>query len=65
MLIFYFSSPAVRQAILDSPAISSPDKTFERYKSLVEGKSNTEARTIARNLLGRDVWWDWDRMSIF
>ncbi|KAL4070543.1 isocitrate lyase and phosphorylmutase [Scleroderma citrinum] len=51
---------AVHQAIFDTPAISSPAGTFEHYKSLVVGKSNTEARGIARNLLGRDVWWDWD-----
>jgi len=64
--MFYFFFPlAVRQAILDSPAISSPDRTFEQYKLLVGGKSNTEARGIARNLLGKAVWWDWDRMLIF
>ncbi|KAG6333695.1 hypothetical protein ID866_5392 [Astraeus odoratus] len=51
---------AVRQAIFDTPTISAPDSTFERYKSLVAGKSNTEARRVAREVLGRDVWWDWD-----
>lgn len=51
---------AVRHAILGSPAISSPERTFEHYKSLVSGKSNTEARKAARDILGREVWWDWD-----
>lgn len=51
--------------MLDTPTISSPDKTFDQYKSLVEGKSNTEARGIARDLLGKDVWWDWDRVLTF
>lgn len=51
---------AVRHAILGTPAISSPERTFEHYKSLVSGKSNTEARKAARDILGREVWWDWD-----
>ncbi|KAI6048006.1 isocitrate lyase and phosphorylmutase [Pisolithus marmoratus] len=34
--------------------------TFEHYESLVSGKSNTEARKVARDILGREVRWDWD-----
>lgn len=51
---------AVRRAILDTSAISSPESTFEHYKSLVSGKSNTEARKVARDILGREILWDWD-----
>ncbi|KAI9752385.1 MAG: isocitrate lyase 1 [Chaenotheca gracillima] len=32
----------------------------QEYKTAVKGKSNNEARAIAKGLLGVDVHWDWD-----
>jgi len=34
---------------------------FEQYKKAVAGKSNFEARQIAREAIGQDVNWNWDR----
>lgn len=33
---------------------------IEKYKSAVKGKSNSEARAIAKGLTGVDIHWDWD-----
>lgn len=33
---------------------------IDEYMTLVEGKSNSEARAIAKGLTGLDVYWDWD-----
>ncbi len=33
---------------------------IREYHSLVKGKSNSEARAIAKGLTGVDVHWDWD-----
>lgn len=33
---------------------------FDDYKASVSGSSNSEARLAARNILGKDVFWDWD-----
>jgi len=33
---------------------------IEKYKSTVKGKSNSEARAIAKGLSGVDIHWDWD-----
>ncbi|KAH7886193.1 isocitrate lyase [Phlebopus sp. FC_14] len=51
---------AVHQAIHSTPSISSPTSAYTRYKSLAAGKSNFEARKIAREIVGSEVWWDWD-----
>lgn len=33
---------------------------IEQYRSAVKGKSNSEARAIAKGLTGVDIHWDWD-----
>ena len=33
---------------------------IEKYKESVKGKSNSEARAIAKGLTGVDIHWDWD-----
>ncbi|EIN14412.1 isocitrate lyase [Punctularia strigosozonata HHB-11173 SS5] len=34
--------------------------TYQKYLSAAFGGSNSEARQIAKEILGRDVEWDWD-----
>ncbi|KAI9570181.1 isocitrate lyase and phosphorylmutase [Boletus coccyginus] len=51
---------AVKHALLLTPSISSPDSVFEHYKSRVTGKSNSESRRVAKEILGIDIFWDWD-----
>ena len=46
---------------MSSSTISNPRGVFDKYKQAVIGKSNFEARQIARQAVGHDIYWDWDR----
>lgn len=52
------------EAVADAIAKSAgPDKQADltaRYLKEVKGKSLTEARALARSILGADVFFDWD-----
>ncbi|GAB1315064.1 isocitrate lyase 1 [Madurella fahalii] len=52
---------AVLDAIANG-AYPNPKGLAEQYKKAVQGKqlSNTEARAIARGVLGTDIYFDWD-----
>lgn len=50
---------AVRRAI-DTSSISDRKAAYERYLEAVSGKSNSEARIVAQDILGEPVFWDWD-----
>lgn len=39
---------------VDKPAL------IEKYRSTVKGKSNSEARAIAKAFTGVDIYWDWE-----
>jgi isocitrate lyase len=58
---------AVEQAIQESGNVPSHHKTsaLERYREAAAGKSNTEARDIAADIIGFQVDWDWDRAWFF
>ena len=47
-------------AAIDTGSYMDKDKIKASYKSQAKGKSNTEARAIARGILGVDVYFDWD-----
>ena len=51
---------AVKEAIHKS---SIPDKVtaYDSYSVAVSGKSHTEARAVAADILGQPVFWDCDR----
>ena len=51
---------AVKRAI-DASNISDKIAAYEGYLQAVPGKSNSEARIIAQDILGESVFWDWDR----
>jgi isocitrate lyase len=57
--------PAVEQAVQESGNVPPSQKTsaFERYTQVAVGKSNSEARDIAAEIVGSQVDWDWDRTS--
>jgi hypothetical protein len=57
---------AVEKSINES-AIVDKQATYTQYLylSAASGKSNNEAREIARNILGENVFWDWDRKCYF
>jgi isocitrate lyase len=58
---------AVEQAIQESSNIPSHHKAsaLKRYREAAAGKSITEARNIAADIIGSQVDWDWDRASVF
>jgi isocitrate lyase len=41
-------------------AIGDRKELLQKYAAQAKGKSNSEARAIARGILGRDVHFDWD-----
>ncbi|KAI0001743.1 isocitrate lyase and phosphorylmutase [Russula vinacea] len=59
---FGFWVLAVEQAIQESGNVPSHHKAsaLERYREAAAGKSNTEARDIAADIIGSQVDWDWD-----
>ncbi|KAG6846049.1 hypothetical protein H0H87_006413 [Tephrocybe sp. NHM501043] len=54
---------AVKQAI-DKSSIANKADAYSSYLSVVDGKSNSEARAVAADILGEPVFWDWDRESL-
>ena len=59
-----FISLAVKRALQTTPSMSSPESVFEHYTSRVAGKSNSESRKVAKEILGIDIFWDWDRACL-
>ncbi|TFK56455.1 isocitrate lyase and phosphorylmutase [Heliocybe sulcata] len=53
---------AVQQAIESSSSISAAAKkdAYEKYLEASAGKSNAEAREIAKDIVGEWLGWDWD-----
>ncbi|KAJ7146250.1 isocitrate lyase [Mycena epipterygia] len=51
---------AVETAIAQSSSIENKDAAYKSYLTAVDGKSNSEAREIAADILGKPVFWDWD-----
>jgi isocitrate lyase len=54
----YFTAVA---ASINRSSIRAKDAAYTHYLTAVAGKSNNEARLIAKDVLGDDVFWDWDR----
>ncbi|KAJ6623143.1 isocitrate lyase [Mycena sp. CBHHK59/15] len=50
---------AVEKAILQS-SIEDKDGAYKSYLAAVTGKSNSESREVAADILGKPVFWDWD-----
>ncbi|KAG6851376.1 hypothetical protein H0H93_005774 [Arthromyces matolae] len=50
---------AVKVAI-DNSSITNKEEAYNSYLSAVSGKSNSEARTAAADILGQPVFWDCD-----
>jgi hypothetical protein len=55
---------AVELAINESETVSDKGATYAQYKVAVSGKTITEARDIAMDILGTPVDWDWDRAPV-
>ncbi|KAF9567847.1 isocitrate lyase and phosphorylmutase [Agrocybe pediades] len=45
---------------INASSIKDQESALRTYLSAVEGKSNSVARTVAADILGSEVFWDWD-----
>ncbi|KAF8167421.1 isocitrate lyase [Crassisporium funariophilum] len=48
------------EASIRSSNISDKDGAYQTYLSAASGKSNSDARSAATDILGEQVFWDWD-----
>lgn len=55
----WWCCPAVELAI-ERSSIHDKDAAIHGYKAAVEGKSNADARDIAKDILGEPVFFNWD-----
>lgn len=46
---------------IDQSDIGDKETAHKEYLTAVEGKSNSDAREIAKDVLGEPVFWNWDR----
>ena len=53
------------EAAIQQSNIPTKAASYDAYLTAATGKSNGEAREIARQILGKEVFWDWDRRSIY
>jgi Isocitrate lyase family len=51
---------AVEKAI-EKSSIKDKMAAYQNYLAATSGKSNNEARDVAKDILGESVFWDWDR----
>jgi hypothetical protein len=51
---------AVERAINNS-SIADKGSAYKGYLEAAVGRSNYEARVIAKDIVGEDVFWEWDR----
>lgn len=52
--------PAV-EAEIENSTIADKEAALKSYTAAVEGKSNADARDVAADILGHDIFWDCDR----
>ena len=45
---------------LEKSSISDKAGALKAYHEAADGKSNADARDIAKDILGESVFWDWD-----
>ena len=63
-ILAHFCFSAVEAAIAKSN-IQDKAGAYRTYFSAVVGKSNSAARSIAADILGEQVYWDWDGEMLF
>lgn len=59
-IIINMTFPAVEKAINASSNIKDKPETLKQYLAAVDGKSNSHAREIAKDVVGQEVFWNWD-----
>ncbi|OGM46925.1 isocitrate lyase AcuD [Aspergillus bombycis] len=46
--------------VINKGAHSNKQSLIDQYLKAAKGKSNLEARAIAKNITGQDIYWNWD-----
>ncbi|KAE8136715.1 isocitrate lyase [Aspergillus pseudotamarii] len=46
--------------VINKGAHSNKQSLVDQYLKAAKGKSNLEARAIAKNITGQDIYWNWD-----
>ncbi|QKX63598.1 uncharacterized protein TRUGW13939_10769 [Talaromyces rugulosus] len=46
--------------VINAGVLANKAQLIDQYLKAVKGKSNTEARAIAKGITGVDIYWDWD-----
>lgn len=58
MLLIKYLTAIEKEIKLSS--LNDKEGAFNAYMSAVSGKSNAVARAVAADILGKEVFWDWD-----
>ncbi|KAI0756489.1 isocitrate lyase and phosphorylmutase [Daedaleopsis nitida] len=45
---------------LERSSVTDKEGALKAYREAADGKSNADAREIARDILGEDIYWNWD-----
>ena len=46
---------------MEKSSVSDKAGALKAYREAADGKSNADARDIAKDILGETIYWDWDR----
>lgn len=46
---------------LQTSSVADKEGALKAYLEAVHGKSNADARDVAKDILGENIFWDWDR----
>ncbi|KAI0830821.1 isocitrate lyase [Trametes gibbosa] len=45
---------------LQNSSVADKEGALKAYREAVDGKSNADARDVAKDILGENIFWDWD-----
>ena len=52
---------AAFEKALEKSSVADKAGALKAYREAADGKSNADARDIAKDILGEPIYWDWDR----
>ena len=61
MLFAFLCLVAAFEKALETSSVSDKAGALEAFREATDGKSNADARDVAKDILGESIFWDWDR----
>jgi hypothetical protein len=52
------------QQTIETSGLSDKHRAIERYSAAAAGKSLADSRSLAKDMFGVDVKWDWDGVLV-